>query len=97
MAMDAVPSHIHLPDVRQYLSEQEGVLEVHDLHVWAMSTTEIALTVHLVMNKANHTDQFLARVSRELKENFKIDHPTIQVESGDIEGLHCALKPDEVV
>jgi len=97
MAMDAVPNGIHLPDVRQYLAQHTGVLEVHDLHIWAMSTTENALTVHLVMDKQHHTDAFLAKVSKELKENFKIDHPTIQVESGDLENFNCALKPEEVV
>lgn len=97
MAMDAVPAGIHLPDVRQYFAQLEGVLEVHDLHVWAMSTTETALTVHLVMNKDKHDDMFLAKVCKELKENFKVDHPTIQVESGDVENFNCALKPDEVV
>lgn len=97
LAMDAVPNGIHLPDVRTYLSQLTGVLEVHDLHIWAMSTTENALTVHLVMDKEHHTDSFLAKVTRELKENFKIDHPTIQVESGDLENFNCALKPDEVV
>lgn len=97
MAMDAVPNGIHLPDVRQYFVQLTGVVEVHDLHVWAMSTTENALTVHLVMDKQHHTDTFLAKVSKELKENFKIDHPTIQVESGDLENFNCALKPDEVV
>jgi len=97
MAMDAVPNGIHLPDVRQYFAQLPGVSEVHDLHVWSMSTTESALTVHLVMDKQHHSDAFLAKICRELKENFKIDHPTIQVESGDLESFACALKPDEVV
>jgi len=97
MAMDAVPNGIHLPDVRQYFAKLPGVSEVHDLHVWSMSTTENALTVHLVMDRQHHTDAFLAKISKELKENFKIDHPTIQVESGDTESFNCALKPDEVV
>ncbi|MBS1970691.1 MAG: cation transporter [Bdellovibrionales bacterium] len=97
MAMDAVPNGIHLPDVRQYFTQLTGVIEVHDLHVWSMSTTESALTVHLVMDKEHHNDAFLAKITRELKENFKIDHPTIQVESGDLENFNCALKPDEVV
>lgn len=97
LAMDAVPNGIHLPDVRKYFHQLTGVSEVHDLHVWAMSTTENALTVHLVMDKQHHTDAFLAKISKELKDNFKIDHPTIQVESGDVENFNCALKPDEVV
>lgn len=97
LAMDAVPNGIHLPDVKTYLSQLEGVQEVHDLHIWAMSTTETALTVHLVMAKTFQTDAFLAKVSVELKQDYKIDHPTIQIESGDVASFYCALKPDEVV
>jgi cobalt-zinc-cadmium efflux system protein len=97
MSLDAVPNGIHLPEVRQYFAELEGITEVHDLHIWAMSTTENALTVHLVMDKQHHTDSFLAKITKDLKENFKIDHPTIQVESGDLESFNCAQKPDEVV
>lgn len=97
MAMDAVPVGIQLADVRAYFQSLSGVSEVHDLHVWAMSTTEIALTVHLVIAKDFQSDAFLAKVSKELKENFKIDHPTIQIEAGDLSHFECALKPDEVV
>jgi cobalt-zinc-cadmium efflux system protein len=97
LAMDAVPSSIHLPDVKTYFSQLEGVQEVHDLHIWAMSTTETALTVHLVMARSFHTDAFLAKMSKDLKNDFKIDHPTIQIESGDLDSFSCALKPDEVV
>lgn len=97
LALDAVPNDIQLGDVREYFTQLPGVREVHDLHVWAMSTTETALTVHLVMSKDDHQDAFLAKVSKELKENFRIDHPTIQIESGDTASFECALKPDEVV
>lgn len=97
LAMDAVPSNIHLPDVKEYFSKLDGVLEVHDLHVWAMSTTETALTVHLVMKKDFHSDAFLAKITKELKVNFQIDHPTVQIEAGDLSTFECALKPDEVV
>lgn len=97
LALDAVPNDIHLADVREYFTQLPGVREVHDLHVWAMSTTETALTVHLVMSKDDHHDALLAKVSKELKENFRIDHPTIQIESGDTASFECALKPDEVV
>ncbi|MGZ3742817.1 MAG: cation diffusion facilitator family transporter [Pseudobdellovibrionaceae bacterium] len=97
MAMDAVPAGIHLPHVREYFISIQGVQEVHDLHVWPMSTTETALTVHLVIPKALQTDELLAKMSQDLKENFKIDHPTIQMETGDLTDFECALKPDEVV
>jgi cobalt-zinc-cadmium efflux system protein len=97
MALDAVPRGIHLPQVRDYFTGLPGVQEVHDLHVWAMSTTETALTVHLVVPKDLQTDGLLAKISKDLKENFKIDHPTIQIEAGEVASFECALKPDEVV
>jgi cobalt-zinc-cadmium efflux system protein len=97
LAMDAVPSSIDLAEVREYFHKLPKVLEVHDLHVWAMSTTETALTVHLVMPKEAHNDQFLSQVCVELKSRYKIHHPTIQIESGDVSSFECALKPDEVV
>lgn len=97
MTMDAVPAGIHLTQVREYFANLLGVQEVHDLHVWSMSTTETALTVHLVIPKNLQTDELLAKMSLELKENFKIDHPTIQIESGDFADFNCALKSDEVV
>jgi cobalt-zinc-cadmium efflux system protein len=97
LAMDAVPVGISIADVRTYLNAATGVQEVHDLHIWAMSTTETALTVHLVMPKSATGDQFLARITQDLKSKFRIDHPTIQIESGDVKTFDCALKPDEVV
>lgn len=97
LAMDAVPSSIQLPEVKAYFAKLPQVQAVHDLHVWAMSTTETALTVHLVMPREAHNDQFLAKVCSDLKEHYKIDHPTIQIESGDESSFECALKPDEVV
>jgi cobalt-zinc-cadmium efflux system protein len=97
LAMDAVPSSIDLASVREYFAKLPQVQAVHDLHVWAMSTTETALTVHLVMPREAHTDQFLGKVCGELKSLYQIDHPTIQIESGDEASFECALKPDEVV
>lgn len=97
LAMDAVPSSIDLVEVREYFAKLPNVQEVHDLHIWAMSTTETALTVHLVMPKDAHNDGFLNDVCRELKSRYQIDHPTIQIESGDESSFACALKPDEVV
>ncbi len=97
MAMDAVPAEIHLAHVREYFTSLTGVQEVHDLHVWSMSTTETALTVHLVIPKSFQTDELLAKMCKELKEKFKIAHPTIQIEAGDLADFDCALKPDEVV
>ena len=80
---DAVPAGIEPLAVRTYLAELPGVTGVHDLHIWAMSTTETALTVHLVMPTGHSGDAFLARVVRELHDNFGIEHTTLQVETGD--------------
>ena len=82
LLVDAVPAGIEPLAVRTYLAELPGVAEVHDLHIWAMSTTETALTVHLVIPTGHPGDTFLARVVRELHTHFGIEHPTIQVETG---------------
>jgi len=79
LALDAVPKNINLQEVHKFLKNQPGVEEVHDLHVWAMSTTENALTAHLVKPEG-HDDEFLFRVRRELKSNFGIGHTTLQIE-----------------
>lgn len=83
LALDAVPEGIDPQAVRTYLSELSGVVGVHDLHIWAMSTTETALTAHLVMLTGNPGDGFLSRISMELHDNFGIEHSTIQVETGN--------------
>lgn len=97
LAMDAVPVGVDIAGVKDYLASIAGVDEVHDLHIWAMSTTETALTVHLVMPRNFHRDEFLAKVSQDLKARFQIDHPTIQIEAGDLTSFQCTLKPDDVV
>ena len=83
LALDAVPEGIESQAVRTYLAELPGVVEVHDLHIWAMSTTEAALTAHLVMPIGRPDDAFLTRISMELHDNFGIEHTTIQVETGN--------------
>ncbi|HZT63501.1 MAG TPA: cation diffusion facilitator family transporter [Burkholderiales bacterium] len=94
MALDAVPPHIDPAKVRTYLSGLTGVTEVHDLHIWAMSTTETALTVHLVMPKGHAGDAFTAEVCRELRAHHHVHHSTIQIETG---AQPCELAPDHVV
>lgn len=79
LALDAVPKNIDLSEVYEYLLQQSGVQEVHDLHIWAMSTTDNALTAHLVMPEGN-TDEFLFNLRKKLDEKFGINHTTIQVE-----------------
>ena len=94
LALNAVPGHIDPAKLRAYLEKLPGVGEVHDLHVWAMSTTETALTVHLVMPSGHPGDGFMARACAELREKFGVQHPTIQVETG---AHPCELAPDHVV
>ncbi len=81
LALDAVPENISLDEVKAFLESTEGVEEVHDLHIWAMSTTETALTVHLVV-PGEHNDQFLYDVRERLHEQFEITHTTLQIEKG---------------
>jgi cobalt-zinc-cadmium efflux system protein len=93
LALDAVPRGIELAVVRDYLAGIEGVLEVHDLHIWAMSTNETALTVHLV-RPSGHDDAFLHLVCEGLSHRFEIHHATLQVEAN---GGACKLAPAELV
>lgn len=82
LSLHAVPSQIDLTSVRAFLESQPGVVRVHDLHVWAMSTTENALTAHLVKPTVADEDAFLAEVSHEILHRFAIAHTTIQIERG---------------
>jgi cobalt-zinc-cadmium efflux system protein len=94
LALNAVPAHIDPAKVRAYLAKQAGVSEVHDLHIWAMSTTETALTVHLVMPKGHPGDTFTAEICKELREHYNVHHTTVQIETG---AQPCELAPDHVV
>ena len=78
--MDAVPQGVDLEEVKNYLKELEGVEEVHDLHIWGMSTTETALTAHLVIPGEIKDDKFLGRICGKLHDKFGIGHSTIQIE-----------------
>jgi cobalt-zinc-cadmium efflux system protein len=80
LAMHGVPAGIDLAEVREYLAALSGVDDVHDLHIWAMSTTENALTAHLVKPDVGDDDAFLAYVAGELHDRFGIEHATLQLE-----------------
>jgi cobalt-zinc-cadmium efflux system protein len=95
MSMAAVPPQIDPAAVRTFLSARTGVAELHDLHIWPMSTTENALTCHLVMPKGHPGDAFLHELCNDLAQRFKINHTTIQIEVDP--HLACVLAPDEVV
>jgi cobalt-zinc-cadmium efflux system protein len=98
LALDAVPEGIDPAEVQAYLAAVDGVREVHDLHIWGMSTTETALTAHLVIPGADgrESDGLLRRVCEELHERFEIEHATIQIEHGD-PAHPCPLAPARVV
>jgi cobalt-zinc-cadmium efflux system protein len=96
LALHAVPDGIDGGKVKLYLESIDGVTEVHDLHIWGMSTTEAALTAHLVIPGGYPGDAFRNRVCKELHQRFKINHSTLQVELAD-SAEPCSLAPVEVV
>jgi cobalt-zinc-cadmium efflux system protein len=96
MALDAAPRGVDTAAVKTWLAARPGVTEVHDLHIWAMSTTETALTAHLIRPDNAGCDVFLRETAEGLAKTFRIGHPTLQVETG--EGGHpCHLAPAHVV
>jgi cobalt-zinc-cadmium efflux system protein len=95
MSLHATPPGIDPQAVSDYLSALPGVAAIHDLHIWAMSTTETALTVHLVLSDGYPGDSFTRGIASDLKAKFGIDHPTMQLETEG--GEDCALEPDHVV
>jgi cobalt-zinc-cadmium efflux system protein len=94
MSLQGVPPRIDPGAVRVYLQSLPAVAEVHDLHIWPMSTTETALTCHLVMPDGYPEDDFLGAVYVGLQQRFGIEHPTIQIERGD---RPCKLSPPHIV
>lgn len=83
LAMDVVPGSIKLTQVEQALLALPGVIEVHDLHVWALSTTEIALTAHLIHDGSGDGSDLIRLATDEVRIRFKIGHATIQVETAE--------------
>jgi cobalt-zinc-cadmium efflux system protein len=96
LALQAVPAGIDSTEVRAFLAGLPGVSQVHDLHIWAMSTTENALTAHLVIPPGHPGDAFLQSACHEIEHRFGIHHATLQIEVADT-ALSCALEPDHVV
>jgi cobalt-zinc-cadmium efflux system protein len=94
MSLQGVPPQIDPSAVRVYLQTLPAVAEVHDLHIWPMSTTETALTCHLVMPDGDPQHDFLEVVYVGLQQRFGIGHPTIQIERGD---RPCKLSPEHIV
>lgn len=96
LVTDAVPSRIEPLAVRTYLAELPGVSEVHDLHIWAISTTETALIAHLVIPNGHPGDVFLIQIAQGLHNRFSIEHTTLQIETGD-PNYPCPQAPDDFV
>jgi cobalt-zinc-cadmium efflux system protein len=96
LALHAVPPGVDPEAVRRHLCGLPGVAEIHDLHIWGMSTTETALTVHLVMPGGHPGDDFLAGLCDEIHHRFGIGHSTVQVETAS-GSSPCALASDHVV
>jgi cobalt-zinc-cadmium efflux system protein len=85
LAVDAVPRNVDPDAVREYLQDLPGVEGLHDLHIWPMSTTDTALTAHLVMNPVPEDDEYLNEVCGHLAQRLGINHATIQIERSDSE------------
>jgi cobalt-zinc-cadmium efflux system protein len=96
LALQGVPRGIDIGEVRRWLEHRPGVSGVHDLHIWAMSTTETALTAHLLKPDGNLDDDMLRDISREMEDRFRIHHVTLQCERGDCK-TPCPQAPDDVV
>lgn len=84
-----MPENVDIKAVQQCIENEPTVEKVHDLHVWPISTHETALTVHLVRNTDQDNDQFITKLSKDLKEHYHISHITIQIEYGDFQGLEA--------
>lgn len=84
LALDAVPKHINIQKVNAFLLNNKEVKSIHDLHIWALSTSQVALSVHLVVPNGTD-DNFLAELKEEIDHKFGIKHITIQIENDDID------------
>jgi cobalt-zinc-cadmium efflux system protein len=80
LSLDAVPEGVNSTAILSFLSGQQGVTDVHDLHIWALSTTSVALTAHLVVPDREADDALLGSLTPNLKQRFRIDHATLQIE-----------------
>ncbi len=91
LALQAVPVGVQLEEVRAHLARETGAQEIHDLHIWGMSTTEAALTAHVVRPRVAMDDDCLSRLRDGLHDAFGIEHVTLQVEEGAVGG--CPVSP----
>lgn len=84
LLLDGVPAHVNQADVLRYLEQYPGVISVHDLHIWGLSTREVALTAHLIRPQGALSDEELKNLLEYFKKEFHIDHLTLQIESGTL-------------
>jgi cobalt-zinc-cadmium efflux system protein len=94
LALDAVPQGVDVAAIRAFLTAQEHVDSVHDLHIWALSTTEVALTAHLSMPAGTCDPHFIAELCQKLHDQFGIEHSTLQVEAAESRDK-CRLASDD--
>lgn len=87
LSVDAVPNDIDINSIKEYLLTLPDVEDIHDLHIWAMSTTQVALTAHLLRNSSSIDDDMLHKAANDLREIYGVHHSTIQIENG-----HCQLR-----
>lgn len=91
LALSAIPTNINVSEINNYLRQINGVVDIHDLHIWGISTTENALTVHLIIPNGYPGDDFMDEIAKTLKSQFSIHHSTLQIEQGTT-GHTCSLK-----
>ena len=96
LALQAVPKNIEPEKVERYLAQLPGIAKVHDLHIWAMSTTETALTAHLVKPDGKLDDPLLDQIQHQLHDRFGIEHMTVQLECCNSDHS-CGQEPEHVV
>lgn len=95
LARDAVPEGIDIGEIRRYLTSIEEISQLRDLHVWSMSTTETALSVHLIIVDDSLDNDFLSKLQQQLHDRFSIEHSTIQIERQDEDS--CMLNKDRCI
>ena len=95
LAIDSVPKGIDIAGIKRYLTGLENVSQIHDLHVWPMSTTEVALSVHLIIVDDSLKNDFLSKLHQELHDRFSIEHSTIQIERKNDDP--CMLNKNECI
>ncbi len=96
LALDAVPESINVNEVKEYLESLKGVVAVHDLHIWAISTKETGLTAHLIQSDIPITYDVIQEATDELHNKFHIGHSTLQVEK-NADNLICKLESDNII